>query len=191
MANILYTDGLFEIERKLLRLFHVSEEADIKIFKPRLPTRKDMNPDVGLVWALCERTLPNFMTPRNCPRVTYHVGKNTSKEDIEKYLPKGYSHAVIIEKDWLDLLKSITLYLYEFNSDDFYQQDEIAGYYVSEKIQKPVSQVVIKNLESELENRNVALITVDNLWNICEKIKKSSFNWSMCRLSNAKEKGKI
>lgn len=48
-----------------MRLFHVSEEPDIKVFEPRLPTRKDLNQNIGLVWAIDEARLPNFLTPRD------------------------------------------------------------------------------------------------------------------------------
>ena len=48
---------------KTMRLFHVSEEPDIKVFEPRLPTRKDLNQNIGLVWAIDEARLPNFLTP--------------------------------------------------------------------------------------------------------------------------------
>ncbi|MCL2753890.1 MAG: hypothetical protein FWE44_07065, partial [Defluviitaleaceae bacterium] len=58
-----------------LRLFHVSEEADIAKFSPRKPSR-DVGKDVGLVWSINEKCLPNFLTPRDCPRVTYHAGEN-------------------------------------------------------------------------------------------------------------------
>lgn len=43
-----------------MRLFHVSEEPDIQVFYPRLPTRTDLNQNVGLVWAIDEGRLPNF-----------------------------------------------------------------------------------------------------------------------------------
>lgn len=172
----------------MMNLYHVSEEPDIQIFEPRLPSRKDLNPDVGLVWALCERTLPNFLTPRNCPRVTYHISENTTAADIERCLPNGYSHAVIIEADWLERLRNTTLYLYHFDPSDFYLQDEVAGYYVSKKPQIPIGKTVVTDLEGELEKRNVALMTVDNLWQISEEIKKTTLNWSICRMAYAKEK---
>ncbi|HOP11606.1 MAG TPA: hypothetical protein PK629_08965 [Oscillospiraceae bacterium] len=169
-------------------LYHVSEEPNIELFEPRLPSRKDLNPDVGLVWALCERTLPNFLTPRDCPRVTYHIGENTAAADIEKYLPKGYSHAVIIETDWLEQLRNATLYLYQFDPTGFYLQDEVAGYYVSEKPQIPIEKTIVIDLEAELKKRKVVFMTVDNLWEISERIKKTTFNWSMCRMAFAKSK---
>ncbi len=44
-----------------------------------------MNQSIGVVWALCERTLPDFLTPRDCPRVTYHVSPHTTEEDKKRY----------------------------------------------------------------------------------------------------------
>lgn len=169
-----------------MRLFHVSEECDIGIFYPRSPSRIDLDPRTGLVWAVCERTLPNFLTPRDCPRVTYHIRAGTSAEDIDKYIStSGISHVVVIESGWLETMKNTVLYLYEFNPSGFYLQDECAGYYVSETSQKPIDKIIIEDVFSELAKRNIELRVTDNLWDICDKIKQTSFNWSMCRMKNA------
>lgn len=34
-----------------MRLFHVSEEANIEVFYPRTPNRNDLDKTAGLVWA--------------------------------------------------------------------------------------------------------------------------------------------
>ncbi|MDR1628821.1 MAG: hypothetical protein LBS36_01200 [Oscillospiraceae bacterium] len=168
------------------RLFHVSEEPGISAFVPRSPARADMNSEIGLVWALCERTLPNYLTPRDCPRVTYHARAETREEDIAAYMPKGYRHVVIIETGWLKRLEETTLYVYEFEPGGFYLQDEAAGYYVSESTQAPIKITVVSDLKAELARRNTALQTRDSLWGISEEIKKTSFYWSICRMGNAK-----
>ena len=68
-----------------MRLFHVSEENNIKVFEPRIPLRADIDNTKGLVWAINEECLPNFLTPRNCPRVTYYSTDKSSKEDKQRY----------------------------------------------------------------------------------------------------------
>jgi hypothetical protein len=172
-----------------MRLFHVSEEGNIDIFYPRLPVRKDLDSSVGLVWAINERGLPNFLTPRNCPRVTYHAYENTTKIDRQTYISSSScSHVVVIEHSWFEIMKNTKLYLYEFDSTSFELQDQIAGYYRSKVEQKPIDKVEVEDLFQELFKRNVELRVVDNLSDICEKIKKSSFNWSMCRMGNAQSK---
>jgi hypothetical protein len=169
-----------------MRLFHVSEESDIKVFKPRIPTRSDLEQSIGLVWAINEECLPNFLTPRDCPRVTYHVGKGTTSMDRDRFVTsKNCNHVVIIENRWLKIMNNTTLYLYEFDPVGFKLQDEIAGYYVSATPQVPIGKIVIKDLLQELFLRNVEVRLVDNLWDICDKIKNTSFHWSMCRMANA------
>ena len=38
---------------------------------------------------------------------------------------------------------------------------------------------MVDDLFNELINRNVEVRIIDNLWDLCEKIIKTSFNWSM------------
>lgn len=169
-----------------MRLFHVSEESDIKIFEPRKPKRADMASSPALVWAINEECLPNFLTPRDCPRVTYHVVKTTAEEDIEKYISKTQcKHVVAIENAWVETIKNTTLYLYEFDTTNFYLQDEIAGYYVSEKSQIPISKIIIIDLFEEQQKRNVEIKVLPQLFSLRDEIVKSTFAWSMCRMINA------
>ena len=93
-----------------MRLFHVSEENNIQIFEPRLPNRSDLDKNTGLVWAIDDERLPNFLTPRNCPRVAYHIGKNTNENDkIKFFSSSNVSYAIVIENKWFDAMKNTTL----------------------------------------------------------------------------------
>ncbi len=170
-----------------MRLFHVSEEANIEVFYPRTPNRDDLDKNVGLVWAVDEERLPNFLTPRDCPRVTYHICKNTDECDRNKFFTSSsVGHAVIIERDWFTVMKNTTLYLYEFNVSDFELQDGVAGYYVSKTSQIPIAKHQVSDLFSELIKRNVEIRITDNLWKIADEVKLSTLNWSLCRMNNAK-----
>lgn len=154
-----------------MRLFHVSEESDIGIFIPRTPTRDDLDKSIKLVWAIDEKRLPNFLTPRNCPKVAYYAGENTSESDRDKFFSSSsISHAVVIENQWFEKMKNTTLYLYELDKKDFVLQDSIAGYYVAETPQTPKAKCELTDLFSELIKRNVEIRLVDNLWDIAEKI---------------------
>jgi hypothetical protein len=169
-----------------VRLFHVSEEENIQIFEPRLPSRNDLNKNIGLVWAIDESRLPNFLTPRDCPRVTYHIGKNTTEFDKKKFFTSStISHTLVIESKWFDKMNNTTLYLYEFNVDDFVLQDDVAGYYVSTTAQIPTVKYQLKDLFSELLKRNIEIRITDNLWDIANDVKVSTLNWSLCRMGNA------
>lgn len=169
-----------------MRLFHVSEEPDIAIFEPRFPTRKDLDQNIGLVWAIDEARLPNFLTPRDCPRVTYHVGSQTTDADKERFFSSArVNHAVVIESKWYRTMKDTVLYVYEFHPEEFVLQDSTAGYYVATKTQYPKTKYVLKDLFGELLQRHVEIRITDNLWDIANAVKTSTLNWSLCRMANA------
>ena len=115
-----------------MRLFHVSEQPDIAVFEPRIPARADLGRDIGLVWAIDEARLPNYLTPRNCPRVAYHLGAGTTEQDRRRFFTSANArHALVIEGRWLDRLRETTLYVYEFDPAGFTLQDETCLLYTS------------------------------------------------------------
>ena len=171
-----------------MKLYHVSEDPDIRVFEPRVPTRSDMAGGEGLVWAVNETGLPNYLVPRNCPRVTWHAGPDTTLDDMQLYLSSPTCrHVVAIEAKWFSVMQKTTLYLYEFYPDDFSLQDRVAGYYTSRVWQKPCTMHVIDNLFEELWKRNVELRVVDNLWALRDIISETSFDWSMIRMQMAQK----
>ena len=170
-----------------MRLFHVSEESDIAEFIPRIPVRSDIDKSKGLVWALNERCLPNFLTPRDCPRVTYHVNESTTREDIAKFFSSSARHCVAIEQGWYGRMAKTSLYIYEFDPANFIPQDDCAGYYVSEHTQTPLSVTRCGNLFGELFKRDVEVRLLNNLWNLGDAVQKSTLNWSLCRMGYEKK----
>ncbi|TKD69363.1 DUF6886 family protein [Pseudalkalibacillus hwajinpoensis] len=169
-----------------MRLYHVSEEDHIELFKPRSPTRMDLDQTKKFVWAINDKCLPNFLTPRNCPRVCYHVGPNTSESDKQTYLSaKSSSHMIVIENKWFETMKNTNLTLYEFDTRQFTLQDDNAGYYISETTQIPIAKFEVIDLFQALSSRNVELRVVNNLWDISDEIQQTSFKWSMCRMGFA------
>ncbi|WP_242996475.1 DUF6886 family protein [Lacrimispora amygdalina] len=164
----------------------MSEEGNIDIFNPRIPERKDLDKSVGLVWAIDEKHLPDFLTPRDCPRVTYHIGEGTSEHDKEVFFTSlDIEHVVIIESSWFQTMKNTHLYLYEFDAKGFELQDDIAGYYISREAQKPIAKYTVNDLFEALLKRNVELRIIKNLWDISDKIKSTTLNWSICRMGYA------
>ena len=53
-----------------VRLFHVSDDPQISNFEPRLIKDPNLGPNGKMVFAINERMLPNYLLPRDCPRVT-------------------------------------------------------------------------------------------------------------------------
>ena len=169
-----------------MRLFHVSEESDISLFYPRLPARRDLDQTIGLVWAIDENRLPNFLTPRNCPRIAYYIGPQTTAQDAAAYFPDRRVRVVVtIEEAWAARHAHATLYLYEFDPKDFVLQDDVAGYYVAQTPQTPVSRRRIDDLPHALRECGAQLRTAESLWPLADEITKTSLNWSLCRMAYA------
>ena len=169
-----------------MRLFHVSEDSNIEVFHPRLPRREELDPNVGLVWSLTEPALPNWLFPRDCPRVGYRKCDNVTHTDMEKFFASGAHHVVAIENDWHERQLNATLYVYEFDPMNFYY-DETAGFHVSQKSETPIDMVIYTNLYAELFKRGAEVRLVDNLWLLRDEVFSSSLTaWSFCKMANAK-----
>lgn len=169
-----------------MRLFHVSEEANISRFVPRKPSRRDLDHSTKLVWAIHDAYLPNFLTPRECPRVAYHATQQTTRADIARFFSTGQRHCVAVEHSWFERMQNTTLYLYEFNPANFRLQDAAAGYYVSEHTEEPIGRIQIDNLFDALFQRNIEVRLLDNLWPLADAVKKSSLQFSICVMVNAR-----
>lgn len=169
-----------------MRLFHVSEDEKIERFEPRRPIRQDVHQNTKLVWAISEARLVNFLTPRECPRVTFHKAPHSTAEDIDRFIGSTDVSAVIaIEHAWFPKMQETRLTIYEFDPGGFVLQDAIAGYYVSEKVQVPIGATTIDDLFAAIFDRNAELRVLPNLWSLCKAVKSSSLGYSMCRMRNA------
>ena len=162
------------------RLFHVSEEPSIKLFEPR-PSKYVPDP---VVWAIDEARLCNYLMPRDCPRVTFYAGSETSQEDVEQFL--GLSSAVVaIESAWFDRLRSVRLCCYHLPTETFECLDECAGYFVSRTSVVPEGVTIIDDVIGELLRIGVELRFVPNLWPLRDAVVGSTLQFSIIRMQNA------
>jgi hypothetical protein len=161
-------------------LFHISEESSIERFEPR--TSESVSEPV--VWAIDADHLRNYLLPRECPRVTYYAGHETTKADAVRFL--GTSSAVIaIESDWLERLRSCRVNCYHLPPESFECLDEGAGYFVSRTTVVPAFVEVFDDLIAELLRRGVELRFVPNLWFLHDAVAVSTLQFSMIRMRNA------
>jgi hypothetical protein len=161
-------------------LFHVSEESGIEMFEPRTSEYAS-----GLVvWAIHADRLCNYLLPRECPRVTYYAGPETTSADVERFL--GSSPAVIaIEQYWLERLRSCRLFCYHLPPDTFECIDECAGYFVSRVAVLPERVEVFHDPTVELLRHGVELRFVPNLWPLRDAVVGSTLQFSIIRMRNA------
>ena len=161
-------------------LFHVSEEAGIEVFEPRWSEIAERE----VVWAIDAEHLRNYLVPRECPRVTYYAGPQTSNADVERFL--GKSKAVVaIESEWFERVRSCRLYCYHLPPDSFEEIDECAGYFVSNQPILPAGVEVFDDVIRELLKRGVELRFVPNLWPLRDAVMASTLQFSIIRMRNA------
>jgi hypothetical protein len=161
-------------------LFHVSEDRGIEQFEPRPAHGSNW----AVVWAIDAGRLRNYLVPRDCPRVTYYAGPETTSADKARFL--GSSAAVIaIEGDWFARVRSCTLYCYHLPPDTFECADECAGYFVSRLSVAPVYVEIFDDPVSEILRRGVELRVMPDLWALRGAVVASSLQFSVIRLRNA------
>jgi hypothetical protein len=161
-------------------LFHVSEESGIERFEPRATE----DGGAPLVWAIDALRLHNYLVPRDCPRVTFYAGSDTTPADVERFL--GSSGAVVaVESGWLEHLRSCRLSCYHLPPETFECIDECAGYYVSRVPVVPTYVEVFDDPIAELLRRGVELRFVPSLWSLRDAVVASSLQFSLIRMRNA------
>ncbi len=161
-------------------LFHISEEAGIERFEPRVSEYTGE----PVVWAIDGDRLRNYLLPRECPRVTYYAGRQTTAADVERFL--GSSPAVVaVEGGWLERLRSCRLYCYHLPPETFECIDECAGYFVSRVPVAPAHVEVIDDPMAELLRRGVELRFVPELWSLRDAVVASTLEFSIIRMRNA------
>lgn len=166
-----------------LTLFHVSEEPGIERFEPRAIAEGDE----PLVWAIDDDRLRNYLVPRDCPRVTFYAGGQTTSADVERFL--GSSNAVVaIEQAWLERLESCRLYCYKLPTETFDCADDCAGYFVSRLPVIPSGLRIVSDPIAELARRGVELRIMPNLWPLRDAVVASSLRFSIIRMRNAQQR---
>jgi hypothetical protein len=138
------------------------------------------------VWAIDADRLRNYLVPRECPRVTFYAGRDTTNADVQRFLSSSTA-VVAIERGWLERLRSCRLYCYHMPAETFECLDECAGYFVSRVPVVPACVDVVDDPVAELRRRGVELRILPNLWSLRDAVVASSLQFSIIRMRNATE----
>ena len=137
------------------------------------------------VWALDEPHLVNFMTPRDCPRITFGLAADTTPEDAARFL-HGARRVVAFEKEWLERLKACTLYIYEMPAERFELALPEAGYWIARTSVKPISVRIVQDVMGELIAQGAEVRVLQDFWPLCDQVAASTLEFSISRKRNAR-----
>ncbi len=169
-----------------MRLFHVSEEAAIARFEPRPVPSPDSGVTGNAVWAVDEPHLPNFILPRDCPRVTFGVGQRTTEEDRARFVAHSTARRIVaVESRWASAIRACTLFIYEMPTENFRLALGEAGYYISRTTVVPLGVIEIRDAIDEMLKRSVELRFVPELWPLSDAVTASTLEFSNIRMKNA------
>jgi hypothetical protein len=167
-------------------LYHVSEEPNIEVFEPRAPPTESSSVQSPVVWAVDQSHLPNYLVPRECPRVAFQLLASSTTEDEERLLGSGGArHVVAIESAWFERAVGITMWVYEFSPEPFACIDATAGYFVSAVAVSPVLRRCVKSPLAELLSMGTELRVVPSLHALAAEVASSSLAFSCIRMRNA------
>lgn len=161
-----------------MKLFHVSETQGIARFEPRPAADGTLK-----VWAIEERTLSNYLLPRDCPRVCFRRGEATDPAELD--LLDGAEAIIAIEAAWLERVEAAELQLYDVPSDTFSLEDDNAGYWTSREAVVPTACVAVADLPARIGEHGARLIVRDALWPLFDAVRDSALAFSMIRMRNA------
>ena len=164
------------------RLFHVSEEAGLQRFEPRPNHRVSGE----MVWAVDEAHLVNFLTPRDCPRVTYGLGPKTTADDIARFLSPGLRRVVAFEAGWLDRTRAVTLYIYEMPVETFELELQDAGYWISRSAVTPIGCEIVHDALAALAEAGAEVRVLQDFWPLCDAVAASTLEFSIIRKDAAR-----
>lgn len=161
-------------------LFHISEEPGITRFEPR---ESQFTEDL-VVWAVDKAHLRNYLLPRDCPRVTFCAGPDTSSTDIAHFL--GESSAVVaVEAAWLERIRETSLCCYHMPDASFACLDQDAGYFVSREKVSPVRVDLIDDVLAALAATGCEIRILPTLWPLYDNVVASTLSYSIIRMRNA------
>lgn len=173
-----------------MRLFHFSDEPDIREFvpqpvrvsRPRPPGQAWLNGP--LVWAIEEAYEFLYLFPRECPRIVIFPLETTTDADRAQWFPDPAVRAIAyIESAWQERFLSGFIYRYTLPRHGFELVGNI-GDYVCRHTVKPDSVDHFPDLQGALQERAVDLKVMDDL----SPLKTAwghSFHASGIRLRNA------
>lgn len=167
-------------------VLHFSEDPTITRFVPHVAATAQQ-PE-AYVWAVGADRAPDYWFPRQCPRAMAWSVATTSDEDRRHILgPGGGTRVHAIEYDWLDRLRTTTLYAYRLPAAPFTPfGDPVPHALVATEPVTPIAPAEpVGDLLALHRDAGIQLRVLDNLWPFWNAVLTTTLAFSAIRLRNA------
>lgn len=162
------------------KLFHVSDEGPFTTMSPRPSPPGTPHEGQEWVWAIDEARLPNYLLPRNCPRVCW-----ATPQAPHSLLSSPAARVIAVEHRWLSRLRQASLKVHRLDSVNFTLLDATAGYWVSEKTTQVRDVSEISDCLIALGRCDVEVRLTASLWPYVDAVVAAKGEFSAIRMRNA------
>ena len=133
------------------------------------------------MWAVDEQHLPNYLLPRDCPRVCWVPTPGSAN-----LLASPADRVIVIETGWASRARNAHLLVHELDSDGFAVLDSVAGYWVSDSSARVLDVRMVEDCLAELTERKVEVRVEDTLWPYVDAVADRGGEFSVIRIRNAR-----
>jgi hypothetical protein len=164
-------------------LYHFSEDAHIARFVPHVPRTNPSH--AAAVWAIDAEHAPLYWFPRACPRIAIWPRNPRERTEFEARFVTSASRLHAIESAWLDSMRTVQIYRYEFDASGFTPWADANGQWISHSEVAPLSVTPMRDLLDVHVQAAIELRIVPSLWPLHDIALGDEFDFSMVRMHNA------
>ncbi len=159
-------------------LFHVSDEGPFTAMRPRPSPAGTPFEGREWVWAVDESRLPNYLLPRECPRVCWA----TDPGELNALLGSPAARVIAVEHRWVPDLMHAGLNVHRLDRASFTLLDGTAGYWVSEQDVRVEDVRRVDNSFAALAEYDVEVRSTPSLWPYVDAVVEAEAEFSAIRL---------
>jgi hypothetical protein len=164
-------------------VYHFSEDPTITKFVPHVPRS---NPEHWrAVWAIDAEHAPLYWFPRDCPRVALWPLRAHDLDEFQRELVTTATRVQAVECAWLERLRNMTLYRYEFDAAPFSEWEEANGQWITDREVTPVRMQPMSDVLATHAAAAIELRVVPSLWPLHDLAVRGRFDFSIVRMMNA------
>lgn len=165
-------------------LFHFSEDPTIQQFVPHVPRTNPTHSPA--VWAIDEQHAPLYWFPRDCPRVTAWPRTDAERGVFRAAFCSAADRIHAIELDWLETLRTTTLYRYALDSSAFERLIDANGQWITTSMVEPTDMQAVGDLLDAHVVAGIELRVVPSLWPLHDLAVSDAWDFSIVRMGNAR-----